>query len=128
MLVYKYVPNERFFENFMFRFTPAEDLNDMRELVPDIRLRDPFGYARNIVDRNIQHTYLKLQIAHPHLTSEEVWQMCRKLTDEHMQRFDVDANREEIFDKFMTVTNANVGVLSLTDGSTERCNVGELRW
>lgn len=115
MLVYKYVPNARFFENFKFRFTPAEDLNDLRELVPDIRLRDPLGYAKSIVNRNIQRTYLRLQIQYPHLTSEEVWHMCHKLADEHMQRFDADAKRGEIFDMFMTVTNANVGVLSLTD-------------
>jgi hypothetical protein len=43
MLIYKYMPTERFFTNFKRGFTPPGDLNDPLELVPKIRLRDPEG-------------------------------------------------------------------------------------
>jgi hypothetical protein len=123
MLVYKYMPSDRFFGNFKFRLTPAEDLNDPRELVPDIRLRDPSAYARNIVLRNTESAYWRLQISRPDLSPEQVWAQITAAAAKHMENFDETAKKQDLFDMFMRVTNRNVGVLSLAEEP-----LNELMW
>jgi hypothetical protein len=46
-------------------------LNDPKELVADIRLRDPGGYAQDITRRNIEHAYFRLLLLNPNLTPAE---------------------------------------------------------
>jgi hypothetical protein len=115
MLVYKYMPTERFFENYKFRLTPAEDLNDLSELVPDIRLRNANNYAADIVSRNLQSTYLQALIARPDLDPMVVWHQIWQAAQTHISNFDAQATAAQIHKEFMRVTNRNVGVLSLTD-------------
>ncbi|CAJ2793051.1 Protein of uncharacterised function (DUF2971) [Burkholderia pseudomallei] len=115
MLLYKYVPTPRFFSNFKFRFTPAEDLNDPKELVPDIRLRDPGAYARDITRRNIEHVYFRLLSSNPNLTPAEAWERCIKAAQQIEQQFDPIAKVQELYETFMRTTNKNVGVLSLSE-------------
>lgn len=123
MLVYKYMPSERFFGNFKLRFTPAEDLNDPRELVADIRLKDAAAYSRDIVVRNLQSAFLQAQIANPDIEPEVLWRRILAAAEEHMKSFDVEEKTAEIFDKYMRVTNRYVGVLSLTEDP-----LNELMW
>lgn len=123
MLVYKYMPGNRFFGNLKFRLTPAEDLNDPREHVPDIRLRDPKAYARNIILRNVESAYWQNQIANPEKTPEQIWTAIIAAAEAHMQNFDERATAQQIFDMFMRVTNRNVGVLSLSENP-----LNELMW
>ncbi|WP_097303259.1 DUF2971 domain-containing protein [Pseudomonas chlororaphis] len=123
MLVYKYMPSARFFENLKFRFTPAEDLNDPRELTPEIRLRDPQSYASDIIQRNIHSAYLQNLISHPELSPDIVWKRLLLATHNHMQNFDAEKKVLEIYEMFMRVTNRNIGILSLT---TDPLN--ELMW
>lgn len=40
MIIYKYMSHNRFFDGFKLRFTPPKDLNDPRELVPELRLKN----------------------------------------------------------------------------------------
>jgi hypothetical protein len=115
MLIYKYVPSPRFFSNFKFRFTPAEDLNDPKELVPDIRLRDPSSYARGIAQRNIERAYFDMLFLNPSLTPAEAWMRCVAAAQQFEQQFDPAATVRELYEKFMRTTNKNVGVLSLTE-------------
>lgn len=115
MLLYKYVPAPRFFSNFKFRFTPAEDLNDPMELIPDIRLRDSGAYARDITRRNIEHAYFRLLLLSPHQTPAEVWARCVAAALQIEQQFDPVAKVQELYEMFMRTTNKNVGVLSLTE-------------
>jgi hypothetical protein len=115
MLLYKYVPVPRFFSNFKFRFTPAEDLNDPKELVPDIRLRDPGAYVQDITRRNIEHAYFRLLLSSPSLTTAEVWARCVAAAQQIEQQFDAIAKVQELYEMFMRTTNKNVGVLSLTE-------------
>lgn len=115
MLVYKYMPTNRFFENYKLRLTPAEDLNDLSELAPDIRLRNPMAYAKNIVTRNLASTYLQALIANPLLDPLIVWCQILAAANSHVANFDAKATASDIYHKFMQVTNRNVGVLSLTD-------------
>lgn len=123
MLVYKYMPGVRFFSNFKFRLTPAEDLNDPRELAPDIRLRDPDAYARNIVLRNFESAYWQNRIANPSMPPAQVWAGLIAASEAHMQSFDENATADNIYEMFMRVTNRNVGVLSLTEDP-----LNELMW
>jgi hypothetical protein len=123
VLVYKYMPSDRFFGNFKFRLTPAEDLNDPRELVPDIRLRDPAAYSRDIVVRNLQSAFLRAQIANPDVEPEVLWARILSAAQQHMQSFDVEEKAVQIFDMFMRVTNRYVGVLSLSEDP-----LNELMW
>lgn len=123
MLIYKYMPYDRFFGNFKFRFTPAEDLNDPRELVPDIRLRDPEAYSRDIVVRNLQSTFLRAQIANPDVEAEVLWTRILAAAEQHVTSFDAEDKAAEIFDMFMRVTNRHVGVLSLSEDP-----LNELMW
>ena len=123
MLVYKYMPGDRFFSDFKFRLTPAEDLNDPRELVPDIRLRDPKAYALNIITRNVESTYWQMQIANPTMTPEQVWANILAASRAHIQKFDEKVTAGMIYEMFMRVTNRNVGVLSLTEDP-----LNELMW
>ncbi len=123
MLVYKYMPSNRFFENLKFRFTPAEDLNDPRELTPEIRLRDPQSYASDIVRRNIHSAYLQNLISHPELDPGIVWERILLAAHQHMKNFDAEKTAYDIYEMFMRTTNRNVGVLSLT---TDPLN--ELMW
>jgi hypothetical protein len=115
MLLYKYMPTPRFFSNFKFRFTPAEDLNDPQELVPDIRLRDPLAYARDITARNLERIYFDLLFRNPDLSPEEAWARCAGAAQKFVQQFDESAKTQEICKMFMRTTNNNVGVLSLTE-------------
>jgi len=115
MLLYKYMPGPRFFSNFKFRFTPAEDLNDPQELVPDIRLRDPDTYVRDITARNIERAYFSLLYLQPDLTPEEAWSRCFAAALQFEQQFDTIAKAREIYEMFMRTTNKNVGVLSLSE-------------
>ncbi|NIF55573.1 DUF2971 domain-containing protein [Burkholderia sp. Ax-1724] len=115
MLIYKYVAEPRFFSNFMFRFTPAEDLNDPQELVPDIRLRDPIAYAKAVTDRNIERAYFQMLLLHPDISPDQAWQRIRGAADQLEQQFDPVSKVEEIYEAFMRTTNKNVGVLSLTE-------------
>ncbi len=115
MLLYKYVPGPRFFSNFKFRLTPAEDLNDPKELVPDIRLRDPEAYARDITSRNIERAYFELLLLNPSLTPAEAWLRCLAAAHQIEQQFDPKAKVLELYEMFMRTTNKNVGVLSLTE-------------
>jgi Protein of unknown function (DUF2971) len=117
MLVYKYMPAERFFGNYKLRLTPAEDLNDLSELAPDIRLRNPMAYANGIVTRNLASTYLQALILNPELDPLIVWCQILAAANAHISNFDEQATASDIYDKFMRVTNRNVGVLSLTDSS-----------
>ncbi len=123
MLVYKYMPTDRFFTNFKFRFTPAEDLNDPRELVPDIRLRNPDRYVNDIVARNLESTYWRLRIANPLLSADEVWGRCVAAAEQFKENFDPNSSVREIYEMFMRTTNRHVGVLSLTE---DPCN--EVMW
>jgi hypothetical protein len=115
MLLYKYLPTPRFFSNFKFRFTPAEDLNDPKELVPDIRLRDSGAYSRDIIKRNIESAYFKLLLSHPNLTPAEAWGRCVAAAQQIEQQFDPISKVQELYEMFMRTTNKNVGVLSLTE-------------
>lgn len=115
MLLYKYVPVPRFFSNFKFRFTPAEDLNDPKELIPDIRLRDPSAYARDIIRRNISHAYFQLLLSNPNLPPAEAWTRCVAAAQQIEQQFDLNAKVQELYEMFMRTTNRNVGVLSLSE-------------
>ncbi|AFQ49452.1 DUF2971 domain-containing protein [Burkholderia cepacia] len=115
MLIYKYVPVARFFSNFKFRFTPAEDLNDPMELVPDIRLRDPAAYARDITSRNIESAYFRLLLSNPDLSPEEAWARIAAAAEQLERQFDPIATVKKIYETFMRTTNKNVGVLSLSE-------------
>ncbi|AXV80080.1 DUF2971 domain-containing protein [Ralstonia solanacearum] len=115
MLLYKYMPGPRFFSNFMFRFTPAEDLNDPKELVPDIRLRDPGAYAQDITRRNIERAYFSVLLSNPDFTPAEAWARCVAAAKQIEQQFDPIAKVRELYETFMRTTNRNVGVLSLTE-------------
>lgn len=115
MLVYKYMPTDRFFTNLKFRLTPAEDLNDPQELVPDIRIRNPDEYVDAIIARNIAGTYWRVQFANPTFSAAEVWQRCRAAAEQFKQGFDHEASVRDIFESYMRTTNHNVGVLSLTE-------------
>ena len=96
MLLYKYMPGPIFFSSFKFRFTPAEDLNDPQELVPDIRLRDPGAYARDITERNIKRAYFNLLILNPNLTPAEAWARCVAAAQKIEQQFDAHAKVREV--------------------------------
>jgi hypothetical protein len=115
MLLYKYMPTPRFFSNFKFRLTPAEDLNDPKELVPDIRLRDANAYARDITKRNIEQIYFRLLLSSPDLTPAEVWARCIAAARQIEQQFDPVLKVRELYETFMSTTNKNIGVLSLTE-------------
>lgn len=123
MLIYKYMPTARFFDNFKFRFTPAEDLNDPRELVPDIRLRDPAAYSQDIVMRNLHSAFLRAQIANPNVDAKVLWGRILVAAEQHILSFDAEDKVAEIFDMFMRVTNRRVGVLSLSQDP-----LNELMW
>lgn len=115
MVLYKYMPTDRFFDNLRFRFTPAEDLNDPRELVPDIRLKNPGRYVEDIVLRNVESAYFRFLLENPGTPKEEAFHRCLAAAEEYVASFDHAGKINEIFDKFMRVTNKIVGVLSLTD-------------
>lgn len=115
MLLYKYMPKPIFFSNFKFRFTPAEDLNDPQELAPDIRLRDPGAYARDITARNLERAYFHLLFSNPGLSQMEAWARCVAAAQKFEQQFNPTAKVREIYEMFMRTTNENVGVLSLTE-------------
>lgn len=123
MLLYKYMPGDRFFHNLKIRFTPAEDLNDPRELIPDIRLKDPDGYAADIVQRNLSSTYFRFLLEHPEIGMEEAWGRISLAARQFTDSFDNAGKTQEIFDMFMRVTNRNVGVLSLSESPDN-----ELMW
>ncbi|WP_232465832.1 DUF2971 domain-containing protein [Burkholderia ubonensis] len=118
MLIYKYMPTERFFTNFKLRFTPPDDLNDPLELVPHVRIVDPEGYARNITERNIESLITRFQIEHPDVPPEEVRARCTWAAEQYEKTLDTMAKEREHFDSFMKVTNEFVGVLSLTTAPT----------
>lgn len=115
MILYKYQSDPRFFSNFKIRFTQAEDLNDPFELVPDIRLKDPTNYAKEIVKRNQAKAYFQLLNDQPHLTEEQAYYLVMKNSEELIQSIDVDLKAKEIFDIYMQVTNRKIGVLSLSE-------------
>jgi hypothetical protein len=114
MLIYKYMPTERFFTNFKLRFTPPGDLNDPLELVPKIRLRDPGSYARDITARNLESAIVRYQIEHPNVSQEEVRARVTLAARQLESSMDPQAKEREHFHSFMKVTNQYVGVLSLT--------------
>lgn len=115
MLLYKYITSDRFFHNLQLRFTPAEDLNDPRELIPDIRLKDPGKYAANIVERNLSSAYFGFLLTHPNVGMDEAWQQISMFANNFTDSFDPEKTSREIYDSFMRVMNLNVGVLSLTE-------------
>lgn len=117
------MPSDRFFENFKFRFTPAKDLNDPREIVPVIRIKDPAAYVQDIVIRNISRNFLRAQIANPQVSAEAIWKIIRANNYQFIRSFDVGAKEDEIFSMVMNVTNQYVGVLSLTEDP-----LNELMW
>lgn len=123
MILYKYMPSDRFFQNLKLRFTPAEDLNDPRELIPDIRLKNPSEYATNIVQRNLSSTYFRFLFEHPEISTEEAWRRISTAAQQFTDSFDYAEKTQEIFNSFMRVTNRNVGVLSLTESPDN-----ELMW
>lgn len=115
MLIYKYVPTPRFFSNFKFRFTPAQDLNDPMELVPVIRLRDPIAYAHGITERNIMSVYVRFLISNPDMSEEEAWERVSEAAKKFEQIFDQSESERNIYEMFMRTTNKYVGVLSLAE-------------
>ncbi|MDY7545075.1 DUF2971 domain-containing protein [Glaciimonas sp. CA11.2] len=123
MILYKYMPTDRFFNNFKLRFTPANDLNDPRELVPEIRLRNAHDYMSDITNRNFTSAYFKLLFEHPEFSVEEAFARCVAAAKQIEGNFDPVAKAQEIFDRFMRVTNTHVGVLSLTESPDN-----ELMW
>ena len=114
MLIYKYMPTERFFTNFKLRFTPPSDLNDPLELVPEIRLRDPGRYARDITARNLESAIARFQIEHPYMSQEEVRARLMLAAQQLESSMDPQEKEREHFHSFMKVTNQYIGVLSLT--------------
>ncbi len=125
MLLYKYIGREQFFSNFKIRLTPPNALNDPRECVPEIKLRDPRGYINNVIQRNFESGYIRLLIENPHLTPEQA--LHAYLQASTKTENDFHENNEEwirrIFDSFMKVTNRHIGVLSLSE-----TNNNELMW
>ncbi len=85
------------------------------QLIADIRLRDPGGYARDITRRNIEHAYFRLLLLNPNLTPAEAWARCVAAAQQIEQQFDPIAKVQELYEMFMRTTNKNVGVLSLTE-------------
>lgn len=118
MILYKHQIDPRFFSNFKIRFTQAEDLNDLFELVPDIRLKDPTNYAEAIVKRNQAKAYFQLLIDQPQLTEEQAYKAVMKNSEELVKNMDVDLKAKQIFETYMRVTNRTIGVLSLTETAT----------
>lgn len=125
MILYKYLGRDQFFENFKIRITQPSELNDPRECVPDIRFRDPRGYMNALIQRNFESTYLQLRLDNPTWSDEQALEAC--LTASHKVIGDFNTNNStwirRHYDKFMEVTNRNVGVLSLTES-----NNNELMW
>lgn len=125
MILYKYLGRDQFFENFKIRITQPSELNDPRECVPDIRFRDPRGYMGALVQRSFESTYLRFRIENPTWSDAQALEAC--LTASHKVIDDFNTNNSEWarrhYEKFMEVTNRNVGVLSLTES-----NNNELMW
>lgn len=119
MLLYKYMPTSRFFTNFKLRFTPAEDLNDPQELVPDIRLLNPGNYMRDITQRNFGRFYFQFLLDNPSMSPAEAMARCLSAAQQLEQQFDESAKVLEIYEMFMRTTNKHIGVLSLSE---DPCN------
>lgn len=125
MLLYKYLGREDFFSNLKLRITPPNELNDPRECLPDIRLKDPRGYLNDVIQRNFQSYYFRLLIDQPLLTPQKVLDACLSATSFIEKDFygNNDTWVKRHFESFMEVTNKNVGILSLSE--TDR---NELMW
>lgn len=117
MQLYKYMGHEGFLSNLKLRFTPPSELNDPRECVPEIHIKDPRGYISNVIQRNFERGYLRLLIEHPTMTPEEALRRCINASEQIERDFkdNNDAWVRRIFDKVMEVTNRNIAVLSLTE-------------
>ncbi|WP_150624702.1 DUF2971 domain-containing protein [Pandoraea captiosa] len=114
MLIYKYMPTARFFTNFKLRFTPPSALADPLELIPEIRLRDPDGCAQNVPRRDLESAISLFQQEHPNVPLAEIRTrvaLAAKILESLMRP---QAKAREHFHMFMSVTNPNIGVLSLT--------------
>lgn len=125
MILYKYMSNRSFLGNLKVRFTQPCELNDPRELAPNIQIRNPIKYATQIVNRNFQAGYLRMLLEHPSMTPEEAFGRCVSASKELIGRYasgDEDANKL-IFDSIMKITNRTIGVFSLTE-----FNNNELMW
>lgn len=125
MQLYKYMSHEGFLSNFMLRFTLPSELNDPRECVPEIHIKDPRGYISNVIQRNFERGYLRLLIENPTMSPEEALKRCIHASEQIEQDF--NSNNEvwikRIFDNFMKVTNRNIAILSLSESPTN-----ELMW
>lgn len=115
MLLYKYMGRDDFFDEFMLRFTPPNELNDPLECRPIVKIRDPEKYIDAIFARNLQ-TIIK-RYTKPGDSPAKAIQIAKdarqKLHEDYWK------NPEEWerkgFDAIMNVTNRNIGVLSLTE-------------
>lgn len=125
MILYKYLGRKDFFSNLKLRFTQPNELNDPRECVPELKFRDPRGYINAVIQRNFESGYLKLLSENPNMTPQHALTACIKASS--TLENDYIENHEEwvkrVFDKFMEVTNRDIGVLSLTES-----NNNELMW
>lgn len=125
MLLYKYLGRNDFFANRKLRFTPPNDLNDPRECVPELRFRDPRGYVNNVIQRNFESGYLRLLIENPHMTPDQALVACLKASGMMISEFNQNNDEwvKNIFNHFMSATNRNIGILSLTESDNN-----ELMW
>lgn len=117
MQLYKYMGHEGFLSNLKLRFTPPSELNDPRECVPDIHIKDPRGYINEVIQRNFENGYLSLLNDHPKMDPEEALQRCINASELIEKNFNDNNDTwvRRIFDNFMKVTNRNIAVLSLTE-------------
>jgi len=115
--LYKYMSHEDFLSNFKLRFTPPAELNDPRECVPEIHIKDPRGYLSNVIQRNFESGYLHLLTEHPTMTPEEALRRCISASEQIEQDYNDnnDVWVKRIFDKTMKVTNRNIAILSLSE-------------
>ena len=117
MQLYKYMSHEAFLSNLKLRLTPPEDLNDPRECVPAVHIRDPRGYADALVQRNFEQAYLQLLIDSPDISWDELLRRCMAASNQTKRAIgnDSDSIDKGVHDKFMKIINRKIAVLCLTE-------------
>lgn len=127
MIIYKYLHSDRvdFFSSFKLRFTPPKDLNDPRECIPEIRIKDLKEYIASVVKRNFDYLHNKLSNENPDLNNRQILEKMNEVINKFNES---DFNSEEennkrILKHFNNVTNRFLGILSLTE-----TNDNELMW